>query len=337
MTGLYYLRARQYDTLTGRFTQEDTYLGDGRNLYVYVSNNPLKYVDPSGHGKQDEDDEEDKNKFLNPIGILPWLLLPNGSILPDIDINLSPFGILNNDVLDLIESGGNADSIYESVNNAGEATVGERGGGGRPGGGQRGGGGRPGNNSRFNPEDDVYVRTGEGGNSETESRSNGRPGIGSRPVGERGNDGISGEEVYFRNAESISEDKENSYRNSLMAEGLIESSENIVRNGAIRAAQYSSEWESASLQEAISKFASNVEPVVTSSGKIIYNNQETGISVVYDVYGNYFRIEDTTRPRGRNYLDMDGNDMNNETINGKTKGRSRSDYQRVTHFNNSDN
>mgnify|MGYP003294997144 CR=1 FL=1 len=39
----------QYDTVIGRFTQEDTYLGDGRNLYVYVSNNPLKYVDPSGH------------------------------------------------------------------------------------------------------------------------------------------------------------------------------------------------------------------------------------------------------------------------------------------------
>ena len=41
VTGLYYLRARQYDTVLGRFTQEDTYLGDGRNLYVYVRNNPL--------------------------------------------------------------------------------------------------------------------------------------------------------------------------------------------------------------------------------------------------------------------------------------------------------
>ncbi|MBO5352479.1 MAG: hypothetical protein J6A77_04200, partial [Lachnospiraceae bacterium] len=52
VTRLYYLRARQYDTLTGRFTQEDTYLGDGRNLYVYVSGNPLKYVDPSGHDRE---------------------------------------------------------------------------------------------------------------------------------------------------------------------------------------------------------------------------------------------------------------------------------------------
>ena len=49
ITELYYLRARRYDTAIGRFTQEDTYLGDGRNLYAYVGNNPLKYVDPSGH------------------------------------------------------------------------------------------------------------------------------------------------------------------------------------------------------------------------------------------------------------------------------------------------
>uniref|UniRef100_UPI002435912D RHS repeat-associated core domain-containing protein n=1 Tax=Sporosalibacterium faouarense TaxID=516123 RepID=UPI002435912D len=35
----------------GRFTQEDTFRGDGLNLYVYVSNNPVKYVYPSGHCK----------------------------------------------------------------------------------------------------------------------------------------------------------------------------------------------------------------------------------------------------------------------------------------------
>ena len=54
VSGLYYLRARRYDTTVGRFTQEDTYLGDGRNLYVYVQNNPLKYVDPSGRDKKHE-------------------------------------------------------------------------------------------------------------------------------------------------------------------------------------------------------------------------------------------------------------------------------------------
>jgi len=53
ISGLYYLRARHYDTVAGRFTQEDAYLGDGRNLYSYVHNNPLKYTDPSGHGGVD--------------------------------------------------------------------------------------------------------------------------------------------------------------------------------------------------------------------------------------------------------------------------------------------
>ncbi len=49
-TGQYYLRARYYSPETGRFTQEDTYRGDGLNLYAYCANNPVKYVDPTGHG-----------------------------------------------------------------------------------------------------------------------------------------------------------------------------------------------------------------------------------------------------------------------------------------------
>ena len=29
--------------------QEDTYRGDGLNLYAYCANNPVRYIDPSGH------------------------------------------------------------------------------------------------------------------------------------------------------------------------------------------------------------------------------------------------------------------------------------------------
>ena len=47
----YYLRARFYNPVIGRFTQEDVYRGDGLNLYVYVVNNPLLWVDPSGYAK----------------------------------------------------------------------------------------------------------------------------------------------------------------------------------------------------------------------------------------------------------------------------------------------
>ena len=35
--------------MIARFTQEDTYRGDGLNLYAYCRNNPVYYVDPSGH------------------------------------------------------------------------------------------------------------------------------------------------------------------------------------------------------------------------------------------------------------------------------------------------
>lgn len=48
-TGQYYLRARYYNPAVGRFTQEDTYRGDGLNLYAYCKNNPVVYYDPSGH------------------------------------------------------------------------------------------------------------------------------------------------------------------------------------------------------------------------------------------------------------------------------------------------
>ena len=49
-TGQYYLRARYYNPVAGRFLQEDTYRGDGLNLYAYCANNPVVYYDPSGHG-----------------------------------------------------------------------------------------------------------------------------------------------------------------------------------------------------------------------------------------------------------------------------------------------
>ena len=44
----YYLRARYYNPVIGRFMQEDTYRGDGLNLYAYCANNPVMYYDPSG-------------------------------------------------------------------------------------------------------------------------------------------------------------------------------------------------------------------------------------------------------------------------------------------------
>lgn len=51
-SGQYYLRARFYNPVIGRFVQEDEYRGDGLNLYAYCKNNPVVYYDPSGYGEE---------------------------------------------------------------------------------------------------------------------------------------------------------------------------------------------------------------------------------------------------------------------------------------------
>jgi RHS repeat-associated protein len=53
-TSLYYLNARYYDPADGRFLTIDTYRGEQNepntlHLYAYCANNPVNFVDPSGH------------------------------------------------------------------------------------------------------------------------------------------------------------------------------------------------------------------------------------------------------------------------------------------------
>ncbi|WP_231578413.1 RHS repeat domain-containing protein [Paenibacillus sp. FSL H7-0357] len=53
-SGYSHAQARDFDSSIGRFISEDTYEGQidnplSQNLYTYVENNPLRYVDPSGN------------------------------------------------------------------------------------------------------------------------------------------------------------------------------------------------------------------------------------------------------------------------------------------------
>ena len=71
VTQQYYLRAR--------FTQEDTYRGDGLSLYAYCRNNPVCYVNPSGHSCKDLDGETPtvpEQKTLLLPAPEPMLVLP---------------------------------------------------------------------------------------------------------------------------------------------------------------------------------------------------------------------------------------------------------------------
>ncbi len=60
-TGLYYFNARWYDAGTGRFISEDP-ARDGSNWFIYVSNNPLKFTDPTGLWRTREERQADRQE-----------------------------------------------------------------------------------------------------------------------------------------------------------------------------------------------------------------------------------------------------------------------------------
>jgi len=62
--GLMYYGARYYDATLGRFVSADTIVpqaGNPQDLnrYAYVNNNPLTYVDPSGHCAEDQNSDQE--------------------------------------------------------------------------------------------------------------------------------------------------------------------------------------------------------------------------------------------------------------------------------------
>ena len=72
LTEQYYLRARYYNPVLGRFMQEDVYQGDGLNLYAYCGNNPVTYFDPSGYSSYEDAIERVSNMSYEDIVAELW-------------------------------------------------------------------------------------------------------------------------------------------------------------------------------------------------------------------------------------------------------------------------
>lgn len=78
-TGLDYFIARYYSSAQGRFTSPDSFGGSvlspqTLNLYSYVQNNPLRFVDPTGHMAEDilKENEPVKHKLIEVE--TPWCI-----------------------------------------------------------------------------------------------------------------------------------------------------------------------------------------------------------------------------------------------------------------------
>lgn len=70
-TGMINMAARLYDPLLGRFLSADTIIPQPKNLqgfnrYSYVVNNPLRYVDPTGHHLSSSDHHDDEGEGMGP-------------------------------------------------------------------------------------------------------------------------------------------------------------------------------------------------------------------------------------------------------------------------------
>ncbi|MCI5668787.1 MAG: phage minor capsid protein [Oscillospiraceae bacterium] len=98
-------------------------------------------------------------------------------------------------------------------------------------------------------------------------------------------------------------------------------------------------WQKASLEATKKKLLGDAatELPVTDTGKIYYVSDSSPYQVVYDSVYDYFRIIDTRISGKRHYVDINGNNVANYTdSNNKQHGRSKSEYQEITHFDNTD-
>lgn len=133
-------------------------------------------------------------------------------------------------------------------------------------------------------------------------------------------------ERYLKVAETL----ENTGKSGIMILDL-----QLFANGKQRAEKYAANWPKASLDKVVNRLVPGAKASAESeSGKITYSSETSNYSIIYDVAGDYFRIEDKRLVGKRRYVDLDGNDVANITENGKTRGRTKDEYHQLTHIKN---
>lgn len=114
----------------------------------------------------------------------------------------------------------------------------------------------------------------------------------------------------------------------------------FARTGKDRADEFRHNWTRASLKETIERLAPGAKSEVSPDGmKIYWKSPLSKFEIIEDnTGGNYFRIKDTTwkgKP-GKAFRLLDGSEPFNVLENGKYRGRTPEERERVTHFYNTD-
>lgn len=125
-------------------------------------------------------------------------------------------------------------------------------------------------------------------------------------------------------SDAVSTQKDAATRDSMIAD--------LIQQGYARKAEYGDEWDTVDINDVVSVLTPGAKPVVVG-GKIIYYSADGTKAVVADVSG-YLRVQDLTKKtRKRQYLDQFGNGAHNVVdSNGKKHGRSKSEFQKATHY-----
>lgn len=122
----------------------------------------------------------------------------------------------------------------------------------------------------------------------------------------------------------------------IKVKGILPIDLQFFGGGQERAKKYEDGWPKFSLKETVEKLVPNAEKGITPSGKIEYKSESSDYIVYYDPEGDYFRIERKGARGRRRYADIEGKDVSNITVNGKTRGRTTDEYESITHFKNTD-
>lgn len=100
-----------------------------------------------------------------------------------------------------------------------------------------------------------------------------------------------------------------------------------------RATKYKANWQTINLNDFVDRFAPGSTAKISGS-KITFQTDGSNLEIVCDVPAGSCRLRDTSISTSRCYLDINGHKVdNNKTLpSGKKTGRSKAEYNEMTHF-----